>query len=721
MIAWPLELIARTSLLSAAFAGDPAPAVAAIPAKPTFTENVAPIVFKNCTSCHRPGEGTPFTLMNYADVKKRADLIRTVVDDKYMPPWPPASGWGHFQDERRLSADELATLDRWVEQGAVEGPADKLPPLPKFNSGGWMLGTPDMVVTLPESFHVPADGPDIYRMFVLPLNLPEDRWVTAVEIRPTARRVVHHALYFLDDTGGSRKLDAADPGPGFSRMSFPRTGSLGGWAVGATPRKLPMDLAYPLPKGSDLVVQIHFHPSGKAEDERTSLGLYFAKERPKKRLMGVQAPIAFGLGTELRTRGIKPGDRDFTIRGEWKAPFDIDVVSIGGHALYLCKTMKAVAVLPDGREEKLFAIDDWDFNWQGRYNYEQPVRLPKGTVVKSTIVYDNSSDNPRNPSNPPVHVRWGEGSTDEMGSIGLAFVAVNEADAALYRGAMFAGGDQVGRLGGARGSGGAMAQMLDPDGPALPRLFTVRDANKDGKLTGDEIPERMRPMLGAFDTNGDGGLSLEEIKSGLRAVMPRTGRDKAQPEPEAEPEAPAPAPEAAPSPTPTPTPATADETTDIEGRPVAPFTPAAGVKANVLVFASQDCPIANYYAPELERLAHDYAGKPVKFHLIEVDPEATRESAKAHAVEYKIDLPVVLDPKHVLAHRAGAKVSPEAAVVTADGKVVYCGRIDDRFAKLGRQRPEPTKRDLRAALDAVLDGRAPEQARVEAIGCPIVD
>ncbi len=481
----------------------------------TFTEQVAPIVFHNCTSCHRPGQGTPFSLMNYRDVSKRGQLIRDVVNDGYMPPWPPAKGWGHFQDERRLTREQISTLDRWVATGMPEGPPDKLPPLPDLAEGGWRLGKPDLVVTLSEPFKVPADGKDIYRMFVLPLGLTEDKWVTAVEIRPTARSVVHHALYFLDSTGAARKLDAADPGPGFGRMGFPRTGTLGGWAVGATPRHLPMGLAFSLPRGSDLVAQMHFHPSGKAEREQTSFGLYFAKEPPRKKLLGAQAPAAFGLMTELRTRGIKPGEKDFTIHGEWKVPFDIDLVSIGGHAHYLCKKMKAIAELPDGQELKLFAVDDWDFNWQGRYNYREPVRLPKGAIVRTTLVYDNSEDNPRNPSSPPVHVRWGQASTDEMGSVLLSFVAVNEGDLASYHGpAIFGGGDRVGRL----GSGNL------PGRPGLERLlmlFDILDINKNGKLEGDEIPDRVTPFMGLLDRNSDGVLERGEIESLRARDLPR--------------------------------------------------------------------------------------------------------------------------------------------------------------------------------------------------------
>ncbi|MDR3632187.1 MAG: redoxin family protein [Isosphaeraceae bacterium] len=692
--------------LTVLFVPSASSAVAGEPDRVTFTEHVAPIIFNNCTSCHRPGEGTPFSLMNYRDVKKRSQLIRDVVNSGYMPPWPPAKGWGHFQDERRLTDEQISAIDGWVAGGLIEGPADKLPPQPEFSQGGWALGKPDLVVTLPEAFDVPADGKDIYRMFVLPLGLAEDKWVTAVEIRPTARSVVHHALYFLDSTGAARKLDAADAGPGFGRMGFPRTGTLGGWAVGATPRRLPMGLAYALPKGSDLVVQMHFHPSGKAEREQTSFGLYFAPEPPKKKLLGTQAPMAFGLGTELRTRGIKPGEKDFTIRGEWKVPFDIDLVSIGGHAHYLCTKMKAIAELPNGDEMKLFAIDDWDFNWQGRYNYAEPVRLPKGAIVRTELVYDNSKDNPRNPSNPPIHVRWGEGSTDEMGAVGLGFVAVNEQDIASYHGpAIFGGGDAVGRLGGgALGGGGNRLANLGPE--QIAAIFDARDDDKDGKLKGDEVPERLRPFMGLLDANGDGALDLEEVQSlragappGAGRLMPQRGRGPRESRP----------------------PADGPPMSDLDGRTWHPLHPEEGTKAQVLFFVTHDCPIANQYSREIGRIARDFADKHVTFLLVHVDPDLSIPEAKEHAKEYEIKLPILFDRDHALVSRVGAAVTPEAAVIASDGTVLYVGRIDDRFGKLGRQRPEPSQHDLRDAIDAVLAGRPVAAKRVEAIGCPIAD
>lgn len=704
---------------------------AAAPEKVTFTEHVAPVIFHNCSSCHRPGQGTPFSLLDYRDVRKRGSLIQNVTESNYMPPWPPAKGWGHFSGERRLTDDQIALISKWVDSGMEEGPKDKLPPLPTFPAGGWSLGEPDLIIKLPEAFEVPADGPDIYRGFAFPLNLTEDKWVTAVDIQPSARSVVHHALYFLDNSGRAMELEKADPKPGFRGMGIPRTGALGGWAVGATPKVLPMGLAYALPKGSDFVVQVHFHPSGKPQREQTTYGIYFAKKKPEKRVLGTQTPLAFGIATKLKTEGIKAGDAKFSINGVWEVPFDIDLVNIGGHAHYLCTTMKTVATLPSGRQEKLFAIDDWDFNWQGRYNYESPVRLPKGTRVKSVLTYDNSSDNPRNPSNPPVDVAWGEGSTDEMGSVTLTFVAVNEADVDAYRGpSLFVKGDGfAGGIGarnrprarGARqglgggGEGGRLA-MLNPD--LLLGRFDAFDKNHDGKVDKDELPEQFQNLINRLDVNRDDAITKQEIRDGFRVMRAQL---VGEPDDADKADAAKPAAAVEPAAKTSSTDEAAQSIQDLDGRVWKPLSPSGKTKANVLVFMTGDCPVSNTFSPEIVRLSREYAGKGVQFLLVEVDPDTTPEQAAAHAKEYSLDLPVLLDRSHALIKRTGAKTTPEAAVITPDGRVVYSGRIDDRFGKLGRQRPEPSQRELKDALDAVLGGKPVAVARTEAVGCPIAD
>jgi len=390
----------------------------------TFAEQIAPIVFENCTVCHRPGQVAPFTLLNYADTRKHAKTMLRVMEDRYMPPWHPEPGHGEFRGDRRMSDAQIALFSKWVKTGMAEGDAKKTPAPPKFPDG-WQLGEPDLVVKMDRAFDVPAEGADIYQNFVIPLNLTEDKWVTAVEFRATAPAVMHHVLYFLDDSGRARAKVTKDGQPGFPGMGFRPTGALGGWAVGATPVRLPEGLAYPLKKGSDLVLQTHFHLSGKAEKEIITVGLYFAEKAPKRTLVNIPLPPIFGLFSNI---DIPAGKEKFQLNDSFTLPVDVDLVGVGAHAHYLGKTMKATATLPDGKVQKLFSIREWDFNWQGQYLYKDFVRLPKGTVIHAELTWDNSAANPHNPSDPPVRVTWGEGSTDEMGSIGFRVVAADEAD-----------------------------------------------------------------------------------------------------------------------------------------------------------------------------------------------------------------------------------------------------------------------------------------------------
>lgn len=419
------SLLAAATILG--LTGGMARAAENVPAQVTFTEHVAPIIFHNCTSCHRAGEGAPFELASYRDVQKRGKTIQRVVEKRYMPPWHPEPGHGQFKDERRLKDEQVATITRWVETGMAEGDPKLLPKMPAFTEG-WQLGKPDLIVTMEKAYPVYAEGRDINRNFTIPLNLTEDKWVTAVEVRPSARSVVHHVLFFYDTTGASLKLEGRDGQPGFLGMAFRRSGSLGGWAVGATPRKLPEGLAWHLPKGSDLVLQTHFHPAGKAEREQTTLGLYFTDKSPTRTMVGLMLPPFFG---RLAGLDIPAGKADFAIRDAFTLPVDVELVTVGGHAHYIARTVKADATLPDGTKKPLFSIADWDFNWQGRYEYKEFVKLPKGTKIDAVLNYDNSPDNPRNPNQPPKRIRWGIESTDEMGTVAFMMVPTQEKDAAL--------------------------------------------------------------------------------------------------------------------------------------------------------------------------------------------------------------------------------------------------------------------------------------------------
>ena len=393
----------------------------------TFTGQIAPIIFNQCAGCHHAGEAAPFSLTTYEEVKKRGTLIAAVTKSRYMPPWHAAHGFGEFAGERRLTDEQIALIGEWVKSGMPQGDPAKLPPLPHWVAG-WHLGKPDLIVTMPKGFSLPASGPDIYRNFVIPLKLTEDRWVRAVEFHPGTRSVVHHCLFSYDATGALRKRDGEDGQPGFNGMGGGRSrsgGSLGGWAIGQTPVPLADGLALPLPKGSDLVLQEHFHLTGKAEVEQSTVGIYFADKAPERALMPIQVPSVFGIGAHLH---IPPGAKSYTIRDSFVVPVDVRAWAAGAHAHYLGKDMKLEATTPDGMKVPLLWIPDWDFAWQDRYPYKAPFVLPKGTRIDVTLVYDNSTGNPHQPSNPPKEVWWGEGSFDEMGSMTVQVTAVRKED-----------------------------------------------------------------------------------------------------------------------------------------------------------------------------------------------------------------------------------------------------------------------------------------------------
>ena len=438
------RLLTATSLLLVAAA----PVGAGDKAVPLYTTAVAPILFDKCVTCHRPGEAAPFSLTTYADVKKRGKLIAEVTKSHQMPPWKAGKGDFALGGERHLSDAQVDVIAKWVEAGMPEGPKERLPALPAF-ADGWRLGKPDLVVKMPKGFKVAAEGRDIYRNFAIPLGLTEDKWVKAIDFRPSATSVVHHTLFFLDTTGTAYKKEADSGEVGFKSMG--RGGalsnlfgglsgdggkldgsklsggmrSLGGWALGAQARSLPDGLAYQVTKGSDLILSTHFHPSGKAEEEQSVVALYFTDTPPKQRFTGIQLPFGFGIATGLN---IAPGDKNYTIEDSFTLPVDAKAFGISAHAHYLAKDFTVTATFPDGAVKTLLTIPDWDFAWQEQYRFADYVSLPKGTKLHAKITYDNSADNPRNPAHPPKRVRWGRESTDEMGSITLQVVAAQEGE-----------------------------------------------------------------------------------------------------------------------------------------------------------------------------------------------------------------------------------------------------------------------------------------------------
>jgi mono/diheme cytochrome c family protein len=399
--------------------------------RPTFTTTIAPILYDNCVTCHRPGEAAPFPLISYEDVAKRGKLIAEVTESRYMPPWKATHGHGDFVDERRLTDAQIASIGAWVKQGMPRGDRSRMPGLPAFTDG-WQLGKPDLILEMPVAYEIPASGPDIYRNFVIPTGLAEDKWVRAVEFRPLARKAVHHALLQYARKGAVADVDGADGKPGFGGLApvgwFPGAspaGELGVWAVGTTPRFMPEGLAVPLGKGSDFILQLHLHPTGKPEQERSMVGIYFADAPPERRIINVPVPGFFGL---LAGIDIPPGEKNYRLEESTTLAVDMRAFSVMAHAHYLGKEFKATATLPDGTTRPLLWIQDWDFDWQDVYTYKEPIVLPKGTRIDVSITFDNSADNPQNPNNPPKRVEWGEESFDEMGGVRFQMVTVNKDD-----------------------------------------------------------------------------------------------------------------------------------------------------------------------------------------------------------------------------------------------------------------------------------------------------
>jgi len=379
-------------------------------AKPTFATDIAPIIYKHCTTCHRPGEAAPFSLLSYDDAKKRADTLALMVQKRIMPPWKAVKGYGSFHDENYLSDDQIETVNAWAKAGAPRGPADKEPKPPTFSSE-WALGTPDMILQSKRPFKLSSEGEDVYRHFIIDPGNKETIYVTAMDVKPGNRKIVHHVIAFLDSRGQAEKIQARrDDGQegynSFGSPGFIPQGSLGGWAPGLQARHLPTGAAFELKPGTKIVLQVHYHPSGKAESDQTRVGLYLSKEPTKK---GVN--IAWMANPMFR---LKAGEAEAKVQLQFPVPVAVTIYGVMPHMHLLGKEMKAWAVLPDKKEIPLVWVKDWDFNWQFTYAFKEPIKLPAGSQIHVTGTYDNSDSNPRNPNRPPKEVRWGEQTTDEM-------------------------------------------------------------------------------------------------------------------------------------------------------------------------------------------------------------------------------------------------------------------------------------------------------------------
>jgi thiol-disulfide isomerase/thioredoxin len=406
-------------------------------AKVTFYKDVLPILQGRCQECHRPGEAGPFSLLTYREAVTWAADIKGYTRDRKMPPWKQTEGL-EFLHDRRMPAAEIATLAAWADGGTPAGDPKDAPPARKFTTG-WARGEPDLVLTVGDDFHLGGRGADHYRCFVLPTGLTEDKFLVGYEVRPGNAAVVHHVLNYFDASGTARELEAAakkataglkakpaDHGPGyeaemgigFTPKDPSQVGGFGGWAPGLRGMMTREQTGFLLPKGADVILQVHYHRDGKPATDRTRIGLYFAtKEQAAgmKRLKTLAVPglVAPSDGYKPFT-AIPPGEKAFRVAGKVAVNEDCRVYAAMPHLHMLGTKVRMTLTPPGGQEKVIVAVGEWDYAWQEVYLLKEPVDVKAGTVFTVEAEYDNSAANRLNPNSPPKEVKRGEGTTDEM-------------------------------------------------------------------------------------------------------------------------------------------------------------------------------------------------------------------------------------------------------------------------------------------------------------------
>ncbi len=393
--------------LSAASAASVAPV--------TFNKEVAPIIFKNCAACHRPGEVAPMSLMTYKDARPWGKSIREKVTERIMPPWHADPKVGHFQNDRRLSQKDIDTLVAWVDGGLKEGDAKDLPPAPTFEPG-WNIGKPDVTFSLPKEYSVPAQGVVAYQTFTVDTNFTEDHWIQAAEIRPGNTAVVHHVIVYVQEPPDSPRAPAgaqirmpgqAEQAQGAAPVN-PRGANrwfMVGRAPGVPPLVFPESRGKLIKAGSKLFFQMHYTPNGTAATDRTTVGFVFAKHAPEfeVKTLGVANPRF----------EIPAGDANYKVESLAVFTEDSHLWSFLPHAHLRGKDFTYRMVYPDGRIQELLNVPHYDFNWQTSYVLTEPLAVPKGSRLEVTAHYDNSTANRFNPD-PTKAVRWGDQTWEEM-------------------------------------------------------------------------------------------------------------------------------------------------------------------------------------------------------------------------------------------------------------------------------------------------------------------
>ncbi|HEV8447355.1 MAG TPA: hypothetical protein VGQ44_11055 [Gemmatimonadaceae bacterium] len=433
-----LSALVPAALVAVAFARQSSPRHAA----PTFSKDVAPIIYKNCASCHHPGGLGPFSLVDYDSAKAQTDKMEDAVSTGYMPPWHAEGPHGVFRNDRRLSdADKKIILD-WIAGGAQQGDTKDLPPKPDFPSS-WSIGAPDMVVSMPEDFDVPASGLIEYQYFTVPTNLTEDKWVQAIEIQPGAREVVHHVLVFANvpPVPGAAPVAAAPrpagtpaPVPVLIRnrqqaaiRDAPRADTLhappkmglgaliGTTAPGTNVVQFAPGTALRLRAGTVLTFQMHYTAHGHEMKDRSRVGFRFAPGKPQEEIFASQ----FVNGSFT----LPAGANDVAVPAEITAGQSIRVWGLFPHTHLRGTRWRYTLVKPDSTSEVILDMPHYDFNWQTYYLFDKPLEMPAGAKIMSTAWYDNSATNKHNPD-PTKDVHWGEQTWDEMQYTGFLYSVV---------------------------------------------------------------------------------------------------------------------------------------------------------------------------------------------------------------------------------------------------------------------------------------------------------
>lgn len=396
----------------------------------TFAKDIAPIIYNNCTKCHRPNEIGPFSMTNYEEVAPWAPFIKYVTSIRYMPPWKADPHYSRFIGERVLTDEQISLIAEWADNGAPYGNAAEEPELPNFPTGS-QIGVPDLVLHMDESFYHKGGNEDEYRVFVLPTGLTQDKQISTLELRPGNKKVLHHALFAYDVTGTASAMDAADPGYGYDGFGgfgidealnnmFP------GYVPGQKPVPYPKGLGQILPAGADLLMQAHYGPSPEETKDSSTVNIFFKKEPVERQVQNlIFLPIPQFQISELF---LMPPNSVKTFHCQFTTPLKVSLFAIWPHAHLLNKSYEVYAVHPNGDTTNLIRIPDWDFNWQGVYSFKKFIVLEPGTTVHVNATYDNTTNNPNNPNSPPAWVSWGEKTTDEMLFMPLNYVFYQNGD-----------------------------------------------------------------------------------------------------------------------------------------------------------------------------------------------------------------------------------------------------------------------------------------------------